>query len=73
MFLVNSIEIRNVRSIDDLTLTLDPRGITAIVGPSGAGKSTIFDALAWCLWGETPSGSDQKDLRRDVNNGMTLG
>ena len=52
------------RVLDDLTLTIPPCGLTALVGPSGAGKSTTF-ALIERFW-EPTGGSitlDGRDLR----------
>ncbi|MEV8435390.1 ABC transporter permease subunit [Streptomyces chartreusis] len=33
-------------ALDDITLTVPPAHITAVVGPNGAGKSTLFHCLA---------------------------
>jgi hypothetical protein len=41
---VSSITIRNLRSIDQLTLSLQ-NGLTTIVGPNSSGKSNIFRAF----------------------------
>lgn len=40
-------EVRHV--IDDLNLTADGGGVTALIGPSGSGKSTLLNLLAGIL------------------------
>jgi ABC-type multidrug transport system ATPase subunit len=38
-------EIASKRLLDDVSFTLGPRTLTAIIGPSGAGKSTLLGVL----------------------------
>ena len=33
------------------------------LGPNGSGKSSLFDALCWCLYGKTPDGGRNPDIR----------
>ncbi|MFC3850006.1 ABC transporter ATP-binding protein/permease [Corynebacterium hansenii] len=55
--------------IDDLSLTLEPGSVTALVGPSGAGKSTVAALLArlWDVTGGSVSidGVDVRDLTQE--------
>lgn len=67
-----SAEIHNFLAIGDATVNFDNQGFVVISGANkclddgaksnGAGKSTIFDALLWCLTGETIRGT------KDVSN-----
>ena len=34
-----------VRAIEDISLTVEPRTVTAFIGPSGCGKSTVLRTL----------------------------
>ena len=43
---------------------LASRGLFLVSGETGAGKSTIFDAMCWSLYGETPL-KDVRGLRSD--------
>lgn len=50
------LEIQNFCTIEALDLSLTGQGLVLITGENGSGKSLIFDALCWCLWGNTPRG-----------------
>ena len=49
--------IRNFRSYagDDATFDFRGRGLVGIVGPIGSGKSSLLDAIAFALYGRTPT------------------
>ena len=34
-----------VRAVEDVSLTVEPRSVTAFIGPSGCGKSTLLRTL----------------------------
>src|SRR3954462_13650411 len=33
------------RAIDDITMTIEPKSVTAFIGPSGCGKSTLLRSI----------------------------
>jgi phosphate transport system ATP-binding protein len=35
----------NTRAVDDVSITIEPKSVTAMIGPSGCGKSTLLRAL----------------------------
>ncbi|MDH6284331.1 AAA family ATPase [Prescottella agglutinans] len=65
MLRLKSLDISNIRSVEHLTIDVDPDGTTALFGPSGVGKSGILDALPWCLWGDTGSAGSAAAMRRE--------
>jgi recombinational DNA repair ATPase RecF len=48
---IDSITMRDVRGIRDLTLNFDQKSFV-ISGPNGSGKSGVVDAIEFCLTGE---------------------
>ncbi|MEM0493562.1 MAG: SMC family ATPase, partial [Candidatus Thermoplasmatota archaeon] len=42
-----------------------PDGITAIVGLNGTGKSTLFEAIAWALYGSDASRTSTDQIKRE--------
>ena len=74
------IKIENFMSFEHAELDLSSNGFVSIVGintseqdnalSNGSGKSAIFEALNWCLLGETLRGS--KDVVRHGSEGGTL-
>lgn len=74
------IKIENFMSFEHAELDLSSNGFVSIVGintseqdnalSNGSGKSAIFEALNWCLLGETLRGS--RDVVRHGSEGGTL-
>jgi len=48
--IIKSLTLKNFRKFKNATIEF-PDGVTGIVGLNGAGKSTIFEAIAWVLYG----------------------
>jgi exonuclease SbcC len=48
-------------SVDFSALT--ELGLYVVTGPTGSGKTTIFDAMAYALYGEVPGARDKGDVR----------
>jgi exonuclease SbcC len=42
---------------------LSPLGLFVVTGPTGSGKTTVFDAMAYALYGEVPGVRDPGDVR----------
>ena len=50
--MISSIDIENWRSIESLSVPLEP--LTAFVGPNGAGKTAVLDAIDFVLGSRWP-------------------
>lgn len=62
----HDVRIENFLTIKESTVALADRGLVLVQGvneidtsglSNGAGKSTVFDAIAWCLFGSTARGT----------------
>ena len=52
---VQGLRVRHgrIEVLHQISFTVQPQEIVAIIGANGAGKSTIWSALKWCLCGKT--------------------
>lgn len=48
--------------------SLTGHGLYVVTGPTGSGKTTIFDAMAYALYGEVPGARDKGDVRSQHAN-----
>lgn len=72
-----SVELKNFMSFEKAVVSFQNKGYTSIVGTNqykidnsmsnGSGKSTIFEAMSWCLTGDTIRGSKEV-CRFDCND-----
>lgn len=70
MFTLHRLEVQNIRSIGHIVFEpLVDGGMTAVNGPNGAGKTSLLAAMVWAIYGVTPDGVQQQNLRRQ---GSTL-
>ena len=56
-----NVKIRGYRSFDETEVNLKDLGGAVISGENGAGKSTLIEAILWCWFGESRSGSRSHD------------
>lgn len=53
----------NFRKFKNSTVEF-PDGVTGVVGLNGAGKSTIFEAIAWVLYGSVAARTSANEIKR---------
>ena len=71
MITIQSIRVRNFRSIREATFKPLEEGITGIFGANGAGKTTFLSATMWALFGVRPPEGSVASLRRENSNPAT--
>ena len=62
--ILKSLTLKNYRKFKDITIEF-PDGVTGIVGLNGVGKSTIFEAIAWVIYGPVASRTPANQIKRD--------
>ncbi len=60
--ILKTLRLKNFRKFKD-TLIEFPDGVTGIIGLNGAGKSTIFEAIAWALYGPTAARTSAEHIK----------
>ena len=60
---LKNLTLKNFRKFKNATIDF-PDGITALVGLNGVGKSTIFEALAWVLYGPVAARTSADEIKR---------
>jgi DNA repair protein SbcC/Rad50 len=62
--ILKSIRLKNFRKFKDSYVEF-PDGVTVIVGLNGVGKSTLFEAVAWTLYGPNATRTSTEQIKRD--------
>ena len=62
--ILKSLRLKNFRKFQDSYIEF-PDGVTGIVGLNGAGKSTIFEAVAWTLYGPAAARTSADQIKRE--------
>ncbi len=60
---LKNLTLVNFRKFKNTTIEF-PDGVTGIVGLNGAGKSTIFEAIAWVLYGSVAARTPSDQIKR---------
>ncbi|MCK4332467.1 MAG: SMC family ATPase [Thermoplasmatales archaeon] len=61
---MKSLRLKNFRKFKDSLIEF-PDGVTGVVGLNGAGKSTIFEAIAWVLYGPVAARTSADQIKRE--------
>ena len=61
--ILKSLSLKNFRKFKDSTIEF-PDGVTGVVGLNGVGKSTIFEAIAWVLYGSVAARTSADQIKR---------
>ena len=62
--ILKSLKLKNFRKFKDSLIEF-PDGVTGVVGLNGAGKSTIFEAIAWVLYGSVAARTSADQIKRE--------
>jgi len=62
--ILKSLTLKNYRKFKDVTIEF-PDGVTGIVGLNGVGKSTIFEAIAWVIYGPVAARTSADQIKRE--------
>jgi len=62
--ILKTLSLKNFRKFKNSTIEF-PDGVTGIVGLNGVGKSTIFEAIAWVLYGSVAARTSVDQIKRE--------
>jgi len=61
--ILKSIRLKNFRKFKENYMEF-PDGVTGVVGLNGVGKSTLFEAVAWTLYGPVAARTSTEQIKR---------
>jgi len=61
--ILKNLALKNFRKFKNATIEF-PDGVTGVIGLNGAGKSTIFEAIAWVLYGSVAARTSADQIKR---------
>jgi DNA repair protein SbcC/Rad50 len=61
--ILQTVQIENFRKFKKTSIEF-PEGIIGVVGLNGVGKSTLFEAIAWALYGSSAARTSSEDIKR---------
>jgi exonuclease SbcC len=62
--ILKSIRLKNFRKFKESYIEF-PDGVTGVVGLNGVGKSTVFEAIAWTLYGPVAARTSTDQIKRE--------
>jgi len=61
--ILKALRLRNFRRFADVSVEF-PDGVTGVLGLNGVGKSSVFEAMAWALYGPVASRTSIDEIKR---------
>lgn len=62
--ILKTLTLKNYRKFKDVTIEF-PDGVTGVVGLNGVGKSTIFEAIAYAIYGPVAARTSSDQIKRE--------